>query len=138
MRSSELGGASEVQREGATLLHSLGSLTQEQLQQAITRSHEGRTSLDGPEGGWPDHPPQRTPGRCALSRHASLTDLKDREMSTAVQLSPAPVCREKPHALEVEASARVLRRSIVTVASGRRHDRRLRVFATDNALHWCY
>ena len=109
MRASELGGAPEGQHEGATLLHSLGSLTQEQLQQAISRSHEGRSSLDGPEGGWPDHPPLRTPGRRALSRPASLKDLRDREETTAVQLSPAPFRKGKPNALDLEASAQVLR-----------------------------
>ena len=110
VRASELGGPSEGQHEGTTLLHSLGSLTQEQLQQAITRSHEGRNSIDGPEGGWPDHPPPRTPGRRAFSRHGSFKDL--REETTAVQLSPAPT-RKGTHALELEASAQLLRQRTI-------------------------
>ena len=119
VRASEPGAPSDVQHEGSTLLHSLGSLTQEQLQQAITRSHEGRSSMDGPEGGWPDHPYPRTPGRRAISRHASLKDLRDREETTAVQLSPAPTRRANPHALELEASALVLtQRTVCHPAEG--------------------
>ena len=113
MRASELGGPPEVQHEGTTLLHSLGSLTQEQLQQAISRSHEGRSSFDGLDGVWSDHPPPRTPGRHAFSRHASLRDLRDREEFMAVQLSPAPMRKGKPNALDLEASAKVLRQCTV-------------------------